>query len=301
MDSRVPVLVTAFNRPKHLAQCLKALNHLQNDVYVSIDGPRANFPDDLRLINECRAIASMYVPDATRIMTSERNLGCYRSVTSAINTMFLNFDALIIVEDDILVTPDAVFFLEFYLERYKNDLKVAGVSASNYVPRSCLATPDSSARLSNFPESWGWATWKNRWDDLIVTNSSKLSFTDVPPEIRSFSTWRVWHKIINSTYIGEIDSWAYRWLFTNWRLRRKFIVSNHNLVTNIGFGAEATHTKDILLMSPVVDLDRESLNKTSSIHLDIQADEWLTNNHFQTNLISRIKFMKKKFYRLFSK
>jgi hypothetical protein len=212
--------------------------------------------------------------------------------------MFSNFEKLIIVEDDILLTPDAIIFLEFYLEKYKNDSMIAGISASNYVPVIFQSAPESPARLSNYPESWGWATWKNRWDNLIVEKSSKLSYVDVPREVRSFSTWRVWRKIIDSTYNGQIDSWAYRWLFTNWRLRRKFIVCNQNLVRNIGVGEDATHTKNSLLLLPVEVLNRGLLQEADSIILDTQADSWLTDNHFQTNLSSRIKFMKKKIFKV---
>ena len=294
MDFRVPILVTAFNRPQHLSRCLMALSNVDNDVYVSIDGPRAYSRDDQRLIDECRAIALEYVLDSSRILMSERNLGCNKAVTSAISAMFSNFEKLIIIEDDILLVPDAIHFLEFYLEKYKNDPMIAGISASNYVPAISQSAPDSPARLSNYPESWGWATWKNRWDDLIEDNSIKLSYSDVPREIRSLSTWRVWRKIIHSTYSGNIDSWAYRWLYTNWRLRRKFIVSNQNLVRNIGFGEDATHTKSLILTLPVETLNHGSLQGPKLVLLDIQADRWLTYNHFQTSLRSRIRFMKKK-------
>jgi hypothetical protein len=212
--------------------------------------------------------------------------------------MFSNFDKLIIVEDDILLVPDAIFFLEFYLEKYKSDLMIAGISASTYVPILSLSAPNSPARLSNYPESWGWATWKNRWNDFIEDGSHKLSYKDVPVEVRSLSTWRVWRRIINSTYRRDIDSWAYRWLFTNWRLRRKFVVSNQNFVRNIGDGEDATHTKNILWMSPIVTPNQHLLEEASLELLDIKADKWLTDNHFQTNLSSRVRFMKKKLRRI---
>jgi hypothetical protein len=294
MDLRVPVLVTAFNRPDHLAKCLEALSRVPNDVYVSIDGPRNNSRVDQQLVNECRAIALGYVQDPSRILLFESNLGCSKAVTSAISFMFSNFEKLIIIEDDIIIIPDTIFFLEFCLERYVNDLMIAGISASSYVPTFSMSAPNSPTRLSSYPESWGWATWNNRWNDLIVDGSNKLSYKDVPSEIRSLSTWRVWRKIISNTYSGEIDSWAYRWLFINWRLRRKFVVSNQNLVRNIGAGEDATHTKKPVLMSPLGKLNLDLLKESPMALLDVRADRWLTNHHFQTNLSSRVRFMMRK-------
>lgn len=270
-------------------------------MYVSIDGPRANVPDDQRLVDECRVVAMDYVRDSSQIIMSETNRGCNKAVTSSINAMFSNFDQLIIIEDDILIVPDAIDFLEYCLKKYKDDLTIAGISASNYVPTIFLSDPDSPTRLSNYAESWGWATWKNRWSDLIEDTSTNLSYKDVPREIRSLSTWSVWRKIISRTYSSKIDSWAYRWLFTNWRLRRKFIVTNQNFVSNFGDGEDATHTKTPLSMSPLGVLNHDLLRNTESVVLDNRADKWLTENHFQTNLSSRIRFLIKKIGWIWSK
>jgi hypothetical protein len=290
MDIPVPILVTAFNRPNLLRKCLEELSAFPNEIYVYIDGARTGYPHDEDLVNQCYAIALQFTQNPSFVKLSQINRGCNKAVASAIDAMFLVYERLIIVEDDILLNSDALYFLEHGLRFYSDDFTIAAVSAVNYVPKDFISDPSLPIRLSNYAESWAWATWRNRWSLFIENGPIKLDFFDVPSEIRTYSTWRVWNKIFRQTYEGNIDSWAYRWLFTNWKLGKRFVVSNQNLISNLGFGCNATHTKGLSVLPPVQKLNRKILTNAPIAQLDKRADAWLTKTHFQTNLISRVKF-----------
>jgi hypothetical protein len=49
--------------------------------------------------------------------------------------------------------------------------------------------------------------------------------------------------VFEKAYTGELNAWGAPWLFSCWLQNSLTIVPNVNLVTNIGFGDEATHTK----------------------------------------------------------
>lgn len=290
----VPILVTAFNRPFQLKECLSHLSNLRNPIYISIDGARKTHPEDEQLVAECVEIAKEFLEFKDRVHLNDRNLGLYRAVTSAIDRLFLLYESLIIIEDDILISQDAVFFYENCLENFRDQINIGGVSAINYVPKEFISDPTAPYRLSNYAESWGWATWSDRWQSFRYESSDKCKFLDIPREIRSISTWLVWRKIFRDVYLGKSESWAYRWMYSNWIENRKFLVSNQNLTSNIGFGAGATNTKHSIFIPEVENLNRDRLLTWKAISHDSLADNWLTRNHFRTNFMSRVCSLFKK-------
>jgi hypothetical protein len=99
--------------------------------------------------------------------------------------------------------------------------------------------------FSNYPHSWGWATWRNRWSLFSFRlpneehnfNVNKYDFLDKESK-------KYWLDIFRKTQAGTIDAWDYQWFHTLWRNQGVSIIPKYNLVTNIGFGDNATNTTE---------------------------------------------------------
>jgi hypothetical protein len=172
----------------------------------------------------------------------EENLGCGKAVSTAINWFFENEESGIILEDD--TVPDQTYFqfCEEMLTKYKDDDRIAMVAGCN------LADKESNSDtyyFSKYAQIWGWATWRRAWSgyDYGISLWSKLRNTDfiysVYPENYIANAFK---SIFDKISDNLIDTWDYQWLFHNLINDRKTIVPCCNLVSNIGFSKDATHT-----------------------------------------------------------
>ena len=183
---------------------------------------------------------------------------------------FENCERLIILEDDCV--PDASFFpyCRALLDRYADENRVMTVSGNSY-PTSGFN--GYSYRFSKYPLIWGWASWRRawqhydldmrQWHDLAVQQSVLNEFTDCAAE-RNY-----WQDIFDRQSVGQINTWDYSWTFACWLNRGLTILPRRNLVSNIGFGHDATHTFD--RNSPMADRLTYPI-KVSKHPADIERD-----------------------------
>lgn len=291
----IAILVTAFNRPKELRLCLDALKNIEIQIIVAIDGPRNNRDRDL--IEECKAVIEECLPATTITWFANENRGCYRSVSEAITRTLEDYEAVIVIEDDIVVASDFVPFTILALKKFSSNKSIASICGMNLVPDHNLEHPESIARLSIYADSWGWATWRDRWRDFVHVEPLENIEIGITTLQMNTISWGAWKKILKSVYKGNVDSWAYRWMWTNWKMNRLHLVYNVNLVSNVGFGVNSTHTKEKILHL-VYPTNSESLELgfVQEPNYDKSADRWMECNVFKTNLVSRLVFMRQRIF-----
>jgi hypothetical protein len=173
-------------------------------------------------------------------------LGCGKGVSTAINWFFKHEEKGIIIEDDIV--PDLSFFTycETLLDYYENDASIMHINGCNF--QSSKKHGDGSYYFSAFPHVWGWATWRRAWN-LYDFNLSDLNyFYNLKKLNYYFDSKKIintWHEILFKMNRKWMDTWDYQWNYAIWNNKGKVIVPNINLIKNIGFSENATHTKDI--------------------------------------------------------
>lgn len=220
---------------------------------------------------------------------SNHNLGCRRRVASGITWAFKHVDRAIILEDDCV--PDRTFFLYCaeLLDRYQHDPRVMVISGDNY-QRVRLRLTDSYY-FSRFNHCWGWATWRRAWDhyDDDMKDWPALRNSDFLLNwLGDATAARYWSRRFDETYNNAIDSWAYRWTLSCWRQGGLTALPAQNLVQNIGFGYDATHTKGKAshVMTPASSLTFP-LRHPSHIVINEDADRYTQRTVFKTGLIRR--------------
>jgi hypothetical protein len=240
-----PVVFCVFNRPEHTRRSLAVLEKLQpRHMFVVADGPRDDFPDDARLCRETIALvkAAMTWPGDFQWNVATENLGCRVRIQSGLDWVFDQVDEAIVLEDDCV--PDLSFFdyCRELLDRYRDEHRIGIISGSNLLSTS-LDWPHSYL-FSRYPMIWGWAAWKRTW---------KIYDRDMNawPALRDSQWLRTllddplaatyWRAIFNETR-DRPASWDYQLVLSLWRADVLSIHPRTNLVSNIGYGEQATHT-----------------------------------------------------------
>ena len=240
-SSNVNVLIIGSNRPNHLRNLLKsaALNK-HKSVFIFLDGYNSGEENAQKFIETQQIARDFLRNNLERLYIFPSKLGCYKGVTTAIDWFFENVEEGLIFEDDLMPHPEILPIAQKTLANFRNYSNVGSISFY----RAVGMDEDKKLSISRYPSSWGWATWKNRWDQFDHKAHEHLSYR--PVLLFRHGGWtglRRWYHIITRLKNGDLDSWAYRWMFTFWLKKYYTVVCPFNLIENNGFGEDATHTK----------------------------------------------------------
>ncbi len=235
----VPIVFIIFNRPDVTRLTFEAIAIARpKKLFLIGDGPRSNRPSEADKVMQTRAVAQR-VDWPCEVFTnfSDVNLGCKRRVSSGISWVFELTDRAVILEDDCLPAPSFFSYCREMLLLYEHDKRVFSISGSNFSNKST----NCGHSFSRYSLMWGWATWADRWASYDVEPTDNVSVL--------LRTWwnrpivlAYWLLIFRNLAAGRIDTWDYQWILTVWRNNALACRPSHNLVKNLGFGADATHT-----------------------------------------------------------
>ncbi len=242
-----PVVLVIFKRPETTGKVFEAIRQAKPPkLLVIADGPRPDKPGEAEKCAATRAIADRVDWDCQVLKNySEINLGCRQRVSSGLDWVFNNVEEAIVIEDDCVPHPTFFRFCEELLAKYRHDPRIMAISGDNF--QFGRNTTENSYYFSRYFHCWGWATWRRAWQhyDRDLKQWPQVRQTDLLRNILpNLQAVRYWSNIFQQVYEG-FNSWDYPWIFTCWNHDGLCINPHKNLVSNIGFGSEASHTKDI--------------------------------------------------------
>lgn len=240
-----PILLLIFNRPEHTKEVFAAIKKTKpKKLFIAADGPRANREEEKLNCEKTRQLVLDGIDWECDVKTlfRDENLGCKYAVSGAISWFFQQVEEGIILEDDCLPDPTFFDYTSSLLKKYRNEEKVMSIGGSCY---NSKLNQNSSYFFSHYVEIWGWATWRRAWNLYDVEMSSFP--TDPVKDIlkKSYQTAKerfYWKTHFELTYNKQIDTWDYQWCYCVRKNEGLAISPYTNLVSNIGFGDEATHT-----------------------------------------------------------
>ncbi len=241
-----PVLFLIFNRKEETLKVFEVIKKIKpKKLYIASDGYRLDRSDEKYIVEELRKIISDGINWNCELKTlfREKNLGCRTAVEDAINWFFDNEESGIILEDDCLPSLSFFRFCDELLDYYKEDERIMCISGDNF--QRGIMRGKYTYYYSQLPHIWGWATWKRAWklNKKTIENYNELCREKVFNNLSlKKSINQMWFKNINETFKGNIIAWDYIWTLTNFINSGLTIIPNKNLVKNIGFGKNATHT-----------------------------------------------------------
>lgn len=244
INKSAPILILGFNSAENIARILDIcfINKVEK-IYVSIDGPRKNNLEDKKENDKIKVILENYQSKkALNFRLLDKNLGIRKAIPDAISWVFTYHERIIIIEDDVIPTKNFFFFINLMLENYKDSIEIGSISGyTNYIINHYPRNDAISCRLSIYPESYAWGTWKNRWDLYCDSSVDRITLKQIYSQTKSTLIALSWKINFTLVRLNIIDSWAYRWVASLWTNKRLTIVPNENLVTYIGTEGR-THT-----------------------------------------------------------
>jgi len=245
VNLKTPVLFLIFNRPATTQRVFDAIRQAKpSRLFVAADGPRDDIPNEVEKCEQTRRIIDTvdWGCEVTCYFR-EKNLGCRKAVSSAIDWFFLHVDEGIILEDDCLPSQTFFRYCQELLEYYRNDMRIMQICGLNVLKE--WNRNGHSYYFSNYGPIWGWASWRRAWDYYDVD----MKFW---PEVREKKFYKDLFlnseeaeyrlDIYDKVYSGIIDTWDYQWGFAKAINHGLSVIPSLNLIANIGFTVDATHT-----------------------------------------------------------
>lgn len=240
-----PVLLFAYKRPLETKKTLEALqaNYLasESDLYIFVDAPKR--PADAQKVAEVHALLDA----ATGFRSIHRdyattNIGCADSIIRGISQVLSQFPAAIIVEDDIVTSPNFLDYMNQCLRQYKDNPNVYSISGYTMpFDRPVDYAWDTYFIPRHSP--WGWATWTDRWQSI------DWNMTDYPAFEKDRRQQKAFMQggsdlvgMLRDQMEGRSDAWDIRFCYNRFKANGLSVYPTVSKVQNIGFGEEATHT-----------------------------------------------------------
>jgi len=256
MKNLAPIILFSYNRPLHTEQVLQALkkNELANEsiLYIFVDGPRIDATEEQRnrIDQVCEVVKKEQWCSEVFYYISKTNIGCRNSILAGITKIINQYGKAIILEDDIYTSPQFLKFMNEALDFYENRKSVFSISGYN-LPEHKLKIPDDykydvyvSLRLWN----WGWATWKDRWEQVDWNYDFVPQFVHQKEQVEAFN--RGGDDLIQmliDMYSHRIDAWDIQYAFAHFQNHAIAIMPCKSYVENIGLDGSGIHcgiTKD---------------------------------------------------------
>lgn len=237
-----PIAIFAFNRPTELANMLESLkqNPLfeESEKYVFIDGPRNE--KDASLIKEVAQIAHTATDN---VKLSPQNKGLGSSIIAGVSEVLNEHDSVIVLEDDLRLMPGFLAYMNNALEHFKVDeriLAICGYSLKIKTPKDY----DSTAYLGDRASSWGWGTWRDRWEKVDWGVSDWTEFSNNKKATARFNQCGSdMFGMLRDYMEGRNRSWAIRFCYHQFKNGLYSVHPVKSLVDNEGFGEAATNCR----------------------------------------------------------
>ena len=281
----VPILLIAWRRPHTLRQVIDAIRPVSpTRLFVACDGPNANRPSEAEKVAATRAVIEREIdwPCQIERLYSDVNQGCSVGPIRAINWFFDQVEEGIILEDDCVPHPDFFPYCTTLLERYRYDTRVWCISGSNF--QNGQWRGDGSYYFSRYNHCWGWASWRHCWQHYDADLSRWPALRDsglleaIFEDLCERDYWSaIWQRTHAKT--EPITWWDYQWMYACLANSALTALPNRNLVSNVGFGPDGTHTTSVA--EPMVaDQALGQLIHPSFVLRDASADRFSFDHHF---------------------
>ena len=246
-----PVLLLVFNRPEKTRCVFNVIRNVRpQKLYVALDAPRENRADDIENCNQVKSIVeNVDWQCETHYLYQEKNLGCSKSGVTAWDWVFKTEDRVIFVEDDGLATPDAFFFIQEMLEKYRDDKRIAYVGSVNYG----LSYGANSYFFSRCPAAtYFMGTWK-RVFDLYEYNLESYQETKKDKLFRKHFLTNIEYIVRNQSYKSYVHSIKVGKRHNTYDVQMSYLSFKHDmysidpyvsLVSNIGLDGGAYMSVD---------------------------------------------------------
>lgn len=248
MDPRTPLALFVYNRPRHTRRALAAIARLQRlpqvKLHIFSDAPKQERHTEA--VQEVRGIIRAFAADpppglAVQLEERDTNLGLAGSIAGAVTSLVATHRRVVVLEDDLVPTPDFLPFMLDGLDRYREEARVMQISGC-LLPGRLAAKTDGV--LLPLTTTWGWATWDRAWAAFRPLGAPERGLLEKDPALyhRFTAEGRVdYVAMLDDRLAGRNDSWGILWWFAVARAEGLVLYPRESLIWNGGFDASGVH------------------------------------------------------------
>ncbi|MDP3465883.1 MAG: glycosyltransferase [Sulfuricurvum sp.] len=251
-----PIVLFTYNRLDELMHTVNALqkNFLaqESDLFIYSDAARNE--NDIPKIQKVREyLHTISGFKSIHIIERESNFGLAKSVIQGASEILDKYGKIIVLEDDIITSVNFLCYMNSALEFYREDKQVFSISGHT-IPLKSLATWEKETYVALRPASWGWATWKDQWENIDWNLLDYDLFIQDRKATQRFNLGGVdLTRMLRHYREGKNNSWAIRWAYAMYKAQKYAIYPKVTKVQNIGFSDEGTHCNGINIYESVMD------------------------------------------------
>jgi hypothetical protein len=288
-----PIALFAYRRPEHLARTIESLRGnieaAETEVFVFSDAARNGEAE--RAVAQVRLmLQDLPGFKAVNVVRRDRNFGLAANITSGISTVLAEYESVIVVEDDLVVSPWFLRFMNTALARYRREPQVGSISGYCYPIENFVA----ETFFIRGADCWGWATWRDRWCIYNADGAALLA------ELRrkdlctcfDFDGAMPFSRMLEEQIAGKNDSWAVRWHASCFLHNLLILYPGRSLVVNVGDDGSGTHTTtvshryDVALSDGPVEVGSVALEESRAAREAIK--EFFMSRHPPRRLLRQI-------------
>ena len=242
-----PILILAFNRRDHLQKCIESIENLPCDIYLSIDGPRNQFPDETarvieyaeKLLRENRIVS---------LRISESNGGTLNGIIEGIDWYFETVTFGLVLEDDLVIAPDLLDFIKQVESTFLNSDIYSSICFYNVLVQDNTKVPKTTYRESTLFSSLAWCTsavnWKHRRStflDIKVHQIARVVSRVLPFTVAIRYLIEILNNRQNEVDLPNKCNWDLYWEYTCWERKKLNLFLNYRVVDHTGWDLNSTH------------------------------------------------------------
>jgi hypothetical protein len=240
-----PIILFTYKRLDTLKLTVEALqkNYLASKSDLIIFSDAAKGDKDSKAVKDVRDyLKSIEGFNSIKIYESKENKGLANSIIKGVSQVLETHDSVIVLEDDLVSSPNFLNFMNDSLNFYVDNPQILSIAGFS-IPIKTNSVFD--VYFTHRSSSWGWATWKNRWEiiDWEVTdyNSFKKNKTQ-RNDFNKMGSDMV--SMLDRQMEGKINSWAIRWCYHQFKNKMYSVHPFESKIDNVGFSPEASNTKE---------------------------------------------------------
>jgi hypothetical protein len=256
MSELAPIALFTFKRPVHTRRTLETLvanpEFTHSPLYIFCDGGRR--PNEQAEVDEVRKLVEEWPHPNKHVIFAAQNQGLSKSIRAGVTDLCERYGRVIVVEDDLVLSPAFLGYMNDALARYEKHPEVMQISGHNF---PADITDSSDAILLRLTTSWGWATWSRAWGKRSQDRNAAKAVTS---SMRSryafdFDGAFPFSRMLNDQMQGKNDSWAVWWYLNVYDANGLTLFPKHSLVQNDGFDGSGTHGRNFQRQANGVSLD----------------------------------------------
>jgi hypothetical protein len=243
MQNLAPIALFVYNRPQHTERTLQFLqqNELaaQSHLYIFSDGAKTD--QDKEKVAEVRKIIKKAEGfKSVKVIESKVNAGLANSVIAGVTQLIVEYDQVIVFEDDLVTSPHTLAYFNNALNHYREEERVMHIGAYMYPLKSDQLSQSFFYRAAT---SWGWATWGRAWKNFEPDINNLIKQFDKKKRA-AFSIdnkMNFWKQMLEFKK-GKNNSWAIRWYASIFLKGGITLNPSQSLVNNIGHDGTGVHS-----------------------------------------------------------